>query len=206
MGGLPKNGQAMRTTLRRRQNVPQGALIGKLTPQIRGWANDHRSAVASDTFARCDNLLWRQLWRWATRRHPKKSGRWVAHRYWLMQPGTKWTVADRRNGGITSRLARHADIPIKRHVKVRGTSSPYDGHLRYWATRLKDHPLTDNTMGRLLAKQKSRCPHCGLTYKDEDLLEIDHIIPSSQGGNDTLTNKQALHRHCHDQKSAKETR
>jgi 5-methylcytosine-specific restriction endonuclease McrA len=37
-------------------------------------------------------------------------------------------------------------------------------------------------------------------------LEIDHIIPRSQGGLDEFENLQLLHRHCHDAKSAKDSR
>ncbi len=33
-------------------------------------------------------------------------------------------------------------------------------------------------------------------------MEIDHIKPSSEGGDNTYKNKQLLHRHCHDTKTA----
>ncbi|MGB3513011.1 MAG: HNH endonuclease signature motif containing protein, partial [Microcoleaceae cyanobacterium] len=55
---------------------------------------------------------------------------------------------------------------------------------------------------RLIKKQKGICPHCGLNFKSEDLLEVDHIIPKSKGGKDTYSNLQLLHRHCHDSKTA----
>ncbi len=201
---IQRHGHALSKTLRRHRNAPQGTLIEKLNPQIRGWTFYYRSVVAHAAFAHCDHVLWQRLWRWATRRHPQKSARWVARRYWLLQPGALWQFVDRRDGTVTRRLARHRDTPIKRHIKVRGMASPFDGNLRYWARRLKDHPLTDNTTSRLLARQKGLCPHCGLTFTDGDVREIDHLIPTSQGGNDTLANKQVLHRHCHDQKSARE--
>ncbi|MFO7092648.1 HNH endonuclease, partial [Limnospira platensis] len=35
-----------------------------------------------------------------------------------------------------------------------------------------------------------------------DLIEIDHIVPRSQGGKDDYKNLQLLHRHCHDDKTA----
>jgi RNA-directed DNA polymerase len=41
-------------------------------------------------------------------------------------------------------------------------------------------------------------------FKDGDLLEVDHIIPKSKGGNNSLKNKQLLHRHCHDTKTARD--
>ena len=32
-------------------------------------------------------------------------------------------------------------------------------------------------------------------------MEIDHIIPISKGGNNSYSNLQLLHRHCHDLKT-----
>jgi RNA-directed DNA polymerase len=55
-------------------------------------------------------------------------------------------------------------------------------------------------LGHLLAQQQGKCAPCGLTFTSQSLIEIDHCLPTSQGGSDFLRNKQALHRHCHDQK------
>jgi RNA-directed DNA polymerase len=35
-------------------------------------------------------------------------------------------------------------------------------------------------------------------------MELDHIIPKSQGGKDEYKNWQLLHRHCHDTKTARD--
>lgn len=35
-------------------------------------------------------------------------------------------------------------------------------------------------------------------------METDHIIPKSLGGDDRVMNLHLLHRHCHDQKTAKD--
>jgi RNA-directed DNA polymerase len=32
-------------------------------------------------------------------------------------------------------------------------------------------------------------------------MEVDHIIPKSQGGKNEYNNFQILHRHCHDRKT-----
>ena len=101
-------------------------------------------------------------------------------------------------------MRAHSDTRIKRHVKVRGRASPFDGNLIYWVKRLRDHPLTGSLLGRLLVTQGGRCADCGLLFRDDDCIEIDHIRPSSQAGPHTLTNMQALHRHCHDRKSARD--
>ena len=66
------------------------------------------------------------------------------------------------------------------------------------------HPEVDKRVATLLGKQKGKCSHCGLYFKDGDLLEIDHKIPKSQGGKDTYNNYQLLHRHCHDNKTVQD--
>jgi RNA-directed DNA polymerase len=192
--------------VRANRSAPQQALIGLLNPIIRGWANYYRTAVAAGAFGHCDHQMFAQLQSWARFRHPKKSQTWINYRYWNMQPGAKWVFAAKEHGKITHRLASHKGTHIRRHLKVKERASPYDGNLLYWANRLKDHPLTRNDVGRLLLRQQGRCPHCGLTFRDEDVLEVDHRIPIDQGGDDVLSNKQVLHRHCHDQKTAEDYR
>jgi RNA-directed DNA polymerase len=192
----------IRARIGRKRSATQAALIDDLNPVIRGWTNYHRTVVARATFRACDQQLFQLLRSWARFRHPHQGRRWVARRYWSFHPGDRWAFVAREAGEVTQRLRRHSQTTIRRHIKVRGATSPYDGNLRYWSTRLRDHPLTRGLVARLLLQQRGRCPHCGLLFKDEDLLEVDHRLPLTQGGSDTLANKQILHRHCHDQKTA----
>ena len=39
-------------------------------------------------------------------------------------------------------------------------------------------------------------------FREDDVMEVDHIIPISKGGKDEYKNLQLLHRHCHDIKTA----
>lgn len=63
------------------------------------------------------------------------------------------------------------------------------------------HPESPTRVARLLKMQKGKCTHCGLFFKDGDLMEIDHKIPRSQGGQDSYDNLQLLHGYCHDAKT-----
>ncbi len=54
----------------------------------------------------------------------------------------------------------------------------------------------------LLKRQKGKCQQYGLTFKDNDRWEVDHIKPLSLGGKDQWDNLQLLHKHCHDIKTA----
>jgi len=89
-----------------------------------------------------------------------------------------------------------------RHVKVKGESSPYDGNLVYWSSRMGNNPEMPNRVAKLLKKQKGKCTYCGLYFREEDVMEVDHRIPKSQGGKDSYDNWDLLHRHCHDTKTA----
>jgi len=180
--------------------LTQEALIGQLNPRIRGWSNYYRHVVSKQVLTDCDYQLFPVLLRWATRRHPRKSATWRVRRYWHTRTENHWCFATAE--GI--RLIKHAAVPIRRHVLVRGDASPYDGNLLYWARRLQQqHSLTrGSTLGKLLARQQGTCGYCGLYFLDDALIEIDHWIPRSLGGDDRLSNLRALHRHCHDQRHA----
>jgi RNA-directed DNA polymerase len=87
------------------------------------------------------------------------------------------------------------------HAKVKGESSPYDGNLVYWSTRMGNNPEMPSRVSKLLKQQKGRCAHCKLYFREGDVMEVDHKIPKSQGGKDSYDNWQLLHRHCHDTKT-----
>ena len=181
--------------------APQAALISRLNPIIRGWANYYATVVSKVAYSDIDDLMYQKLRAWAKRRHPRKNGEWVSRKYWQSIGGDNWVFATRKEGTTPLRLHNHADTPIVRHVKVKGESSPYDGNLVYWSTRMGNNPEMPSRVSKLLKKQKGKCTHCGLYFREEDVMEIDHKIPKSQGGKDSYDNWQLLHRHCHDTKT-----
>ena len=184
------------------KSAPQAALIQRINPIIRGWANYYATVVSKEIYAELDNLVYRKLVAWATHRHPKKSKSWVSRKYWQTIGGDNWVFATRKEGTSPLRLLDHADTPIVRHVKVKGESSPYDANLVYWSTRRGNNPEMPIRVSKLLKRQKGKCAHCGLFFREDDVMEIDHKIPKSQGGKDSYDNWQLLHRHCHDTKTA----
>ena len=63
------------------------------------------------------------------------------------------------------------------------------------------YPEMSSRMAYLLKRQKGKCTHCGLHFQEWDVIEVDHIIPRALSGKDEYKNLQALHRHCHDEKT-----
>jgi RNA-directed DNA polymerase len=203
-GAVTRHNAHLNEVVRKHRSAPQAALIASLNPIIRGWSNYYRTVVSAMTFQACDATVYAQLQHWARRRHPKKGHGWVARRYWSMQPGARWEFVVKEHGEIVHRLRKHADTTVRRHIKVKGTASPFDGNFLYWARRLRTHPLVQGTEALLLHQQHGRCACCNLLFREGELREVDHIIPTAQGGPDRIGNKQLLHRHCHDQKTARD--
>jgi RNA-directed DNA polymerase len=181
--------------------APQVALISRLNPIIRGWANYYATVVSKEAYSDIDNLMYQKLSAWAKRRHPTKNKGWMSKKYWQTIDGKNWVFATRERENPL-RLLAHVDTPIVRHVKVKSESSPYDGNLVYWSTRMGNNPEMPSRVSKLLKKQKGKCVHCGLFFRENDVMEVDHRTPKSKGGKDSFDNFDLLHRHCHDTKTA----
>lgn len=199
--------QEIKRLLRKLRSAPQEAVIRALNPIIRGWTNYYKGWVCSEVFDTCEYITFRQLAQWEQARHPGKSKQWMRKKYTIevngsLRFGTQ--VIDKEGHKKALAVRKHSDTHHQNYVKVRGEASPYDGNLVYWAQRLKQHPLMRSEKAKLLALQKGQCPRCSLFFRDDDLLEIDHSLPLALGEKDDLSNKWVYHRHCHDEKTAKD--
>ena len=108
----------------------QEQLIGQLNPIIKGWTAYYAPACSKKVFAKMAHLTYLKLKRWAKWRHPRKSWRYVSHKYWRLERG-RWDFAPPKGPA----LYKHYQTPIKRHIKVKSSKSAYDGDWVYWAKR-----------------------------------------------------------------------
>ena len=180
--------------------APQHALIAKLAPVINGWSNYYSTVCSKKIYTKVDFLLFLKLTRWGYRRHPNKSKTWSNKKYWHTIGMNNWRFSS-KVGDFNYVLPTHSETKIVRHTKVKGDSSPYNGNSTYWASRMGKHPEIKTSIARLLKKQKGKCSYCGLTFRTEDKIERDHIVPRQAGGNKLKDNLQLLHKHCHDSKT-----
>ncbi len=178
----------------------QQTLIVKLAPIIKGWANYYRTVCSQETFSKMNHLLYWKLKRWGDRRHPNKSQKWVTNKYWRTKENNNWVFGCVINGEEYT-LPKHSETKIIRHTKVKSDVSFYNGDTNYWASRMGKHPGMKDSIAKLLKKQKGKCNFCGLTFKPEDQIERDHIVPQRAGGHKYKDNLQLLHKHCHDAKT-----
>jgi RNA-directed DNA polymerase len=168
----------------------QAGLIGKLNPIIRGWANYYKTCVAKRTYNQMSTQLYHKLRRWAAFRHPRKWPSWCYRRYWQRVDGrVRFSDGD-------NYLFTYEETRIRRHTKVIGSKSPFDGDWVYWAQRLQRHPLKPLRVVKLLKWQRGKCEDCGLPFTTEDVLEVHHL--NGNHSDNRYVNLSLLHGHCHD--------
>ena len=181
--------------------MSQAALIKGLNSVIRGWANYNRTINSKETFSKLDSLLFKMLWRWAVRRHPKWGKKRIKNRYWPNGEGStrNWEFIDKKSG---TSLLKYADTKVispmtkDQYVKVVGDRSPYDENVAYWAARLGEHPELSLKLSKFLKRQKGKCTHCGLDFRHGDQMEIHHIDGCHH--NNKWNNLSLVHLVCHD--------
>jgi RNA-directed DNA polymerase len=198
---IQRHSGELRDTIDSHRHSKQEILIKSLNPMIVGWSNYYSHVISSAVFKKIDSLIYEKLRGWAIYRHPKKNKHWIMGRYWRVDDGKGWIFQPPDEG---RQLSQHSRTPIRRHVKVQGSRSPYDGDWLYWSRRLGRHPEVSARTAKLLKRQQGKCLECGLYFTDGDKLEVDHITPKRSGGDDTTHNRQLLHRHCHQMKTSRD--
>ena len=206
-----KNVQAflrkIRAVIKGSPTAKQETLIAMLNPIIRGWANYHQNQVAKDTFQKVDHFIWEQLWKWACRRHPNKSRRWVKKRYFIRDGGRDWTFSakiDKEGAERRIFLVHAGKTPIRRHRKIRSDANPFDPA---WSGYFEDRlgwVMERNLKGkrqllRLWQEQAGKCPQCLEPITKDRGWHVHRILPKAQGGSDNFSNLTLLHPNCYRQ-------
>ncbi|AFM33899.1 MULTISPECIES: group II intron reverse transcriptase/maturase [Stutzerimonas stutzeri subgroup] len=186
--------------------LTQDALIGQLNPVLKGWAQYHSPVVAKQTFSKLDSLIFWRLWRWAKRRHSKKSADWIRKKYFRSIGGQNWVFAYPYKNGKGERQFRRlyglAETTIVRHKRLPGEYQPYDAahELKWEALRVQRMQHKLRYRGQILSifrRQKGLCALCGHAISKETGWHDHHVIRRVDGGPDTLSNRVLLHPNCH---------
>src|SRR5215470_1454526 len=197
----------IRATIKAGLGMSAADLVDQLNPKIRGWANYHRHVVSKRTFTHVDHSIFHSLWRWARRRHPKKSSTWLKEKYFERNRGHNWCLFGERcdDEGQSSkiRLYRAKSTPIKRHIKVKGEANPYDSaYETYFEAREGAHMLNTfrgtQTLRFLWMEQHGLCPLCNIKITRITGWRLHHCVPLVKGGSKSADNRVLLHPECHD--------
>ncbi|BFD47878.1 MAG: group II intron reverse transcriptase/maturase [Wolbachia endosymbiont of Sergentomyia squamirostris] len=178
--------------IRKLRGATQEIVIKVLNPIIRGWSQYYSCVVSNETFNLIDSVMFRKLWKWALYKHPNKGKCWIKRKYFKKYGNDNWRFMTSNEVN----LIRHGDHVIKRHIKVKGTKSPYDGDWVYWGNRLNRILDKSPRVIKLLKLQQGKCDQCQLWFKSDDILEIHHKDQNRK--NNMIKNLLLLHGHCHD--------
>lgn len=81
-------------------------------------------------------------------------------------------------------IVKLCDYRIEEYINKRGE--------KIWQHRRKNRiPVRGSIRYEVLKRAKGRCELCGIS-SEERALEVDHIVPKSLGGEDSINNYQAL--------------
>jgi RNA-directed DNA polymerase len=158
----------IRSIIEDNKSCKQETLIRLLNPKITGWANYYRSGASSKTFHRVDDQIFRKLWQWAIRRHPKKGKHWIASKYFQRIRTRSWRFAvtlDKNGEKDVFPLKLMSDVNIIRHKKITGAANPFDPEWNDYFQERETYKMLLSLKGRrsllyIWNKQNRICPVC----------------------------------------------
>lgn len=106
--------EKIQETLNKNKTARTENLIHRLNPMLQGFALYYRFAVSKRIYKTIDDRVWKMVWRWAKRRHPNKTKKWIRKKYFAISKGDTWTLTD----GKELLLMNLAYMPITRFVKI----------------------------------------------------------------------------------------
>ena len=198
----------VRGIIKASRHATAGHLTVNLNLVVRGWANYHRHVASKRTFSRVDHAIFRALWQWAKRRHPKKSRRWTKDRYFETIDRRHWvfhgTVAGREEVIQPVWLLAASSVPIQRHTKVKGEANPYDPAWEPYFEERLGVKMAGTLVGRwtlrlLWKEQGGICPVCNQKITTVTGWHNHHIVWRTHGSKDTIENRVLVHPNCHQQ-------
>jgi Retron-type reverse transcriptase len=198
----------VRQTIKDNPTVSQRTLIWHLNPILKGWARYYRHVVSKKIFHKVSHEIWKALWRWACRRHPKKGTGWIRKKYFRSVNFRHWVFGTETGkilpSGKRELLALYeiSDMRVKRHRQIKSTANPFDpSYESYFEARLKATMLESiqsySRLRNLWLRQGGLCPVCHLPVNSTTGWQLRHIVPKSEGGLDNIGNLAMLHPACH---------
>ena len=177
--------------------MKQDALIRKLNPVIRGWVNFQKYNVSAKAFERFDFDVWRCLWQWCQRRHPRKGKKWIAKKYYHCIENRNWTFSVQTEDSDMLRLIYATNTKIVRWLKTKSEATPFDSNCKEYFEERNTKRMLREIKGRkklnsLYKSQKGLCPFCAKPITVEQGFSIQNTI-----GKDFKTTMSLVHSACH---------
>lgn len=174
---------------------PMESIIKNLNPILREFSAYFRTSYHSlPVFWSLGHFLWRRMWLWARKKHPRRRAQWVFDRYVMSKSrDRKWVFgkSERETLFDLSKVTSIKKVPLKQGL------NPYLPENRdYYEKRTR---IEINAPFRKIVYQKHnhQCSHCGQSLHNGESVELHHIIPQTSGGDWSLANILPLHTTCH---------
>ncbi|MHA1522663.1 MAG: group II intron reverse transcriptase/maturase [Promethearchaeota archaeon] len=90
---IKRVGRSIKKVIMENKQVKTDGLIYKVNSITKGWAMYFRYCRSWKAFDHLDNTIFRWIWKWCVRRHPKKGKRWIMKNYFSLQKGNKWRLS-----------------------------------------------------------------------------------------------------------------
>ena len=181
-------------------------VVTKLSPIIRGWVNyiSIGNARTMGKVGQWNTRLFKILSNWQKRIYGTRKR---ITDLWATVKGNKWRFHYMEGNQV--KLLYWYDqgsYSTKEYVAVKDDASPYDGNTVYWAKRSPNFARAGDFHASILKKQKFKCPICNrdFFYTEDILYHMDHKLRKASGGSNQKDNLQAIHKWCHESKTASE--
>jgi RNA-directed DNA polymerase len=130
----------IRIVIKKKATANTKQLISQLNPKLRGWAYYYRHVVAKQVFSMIDHNIFKALYNWIKRRHPRKSQRWRRNKYFRSKELRNWVFSTkiRQESGKLKYLDlfKLGYLAIIRHRKVKAEATPFDpAYKKYFEER-----------------------------------------------------------------------
>lgn len=132
-----------RGTIKAYKTAKQSDLINKLNPMIRGWVNFHKHNVSTEAFRYVDYQIFEALWRWAKRRHKRKSARWIKDKYFHKIGNRIWSFSEKIDTDSFISLVYAGDTRITRHTMIKVDVNPYDINWQDYLEKRKNNKTSN---------------------------------------------------------------
>ena len=180
---------------------PLFALVSKLNPVLRGWAEYYAPVTSKKVFTAVGMYVWQVIWKLLRKKHPSMGLRELKSKYFKNIDGNNWSLCVKDPNGSDIVLYQIGWTMIKRHTICKDLN-PFDpANNEYFQKRVAYGARKSTVLNRkglkLLKLQHGKCPVCTMPLLWEENLEVHHRLSRKSGGSDRLKNLALLHKLCH---------
>nr|ARO90953.1 putative reverse transcriptase/maturase [Corynoplastis japonica] len=108
----------------------QISLIIKLNKIIYSWLIYYINNVNYNIIIKSDYLIFKLLWKWSCKKHPKKSKKWVKSKYFYVSKNKVMMFGTENNNKTYTVLTRHTIMPIKQYTNSFIDTNPFNGNFK----------------------------------------------------------------------------